>query len=95
MSEQEPFVTINDVADHYAVSVSTVRTWVREGKIPKSSYIKLGKTYRFSLSAITAALLIEASEDNNDSEQLSLDFGEETENSDDSNEPINLFPQSS
>ena len=44
----EPFVTIEDVAKHFSVSVSTVRAWVSQKHI--------GKTHRFRLSDVTEAL---------------------------------------
>lgn len=52
----EPFVTIEDVAKHFSVSVSTVRAWVHQKHIPEDSYIKLGKTHRFRISDVTEAL---------------------------------------
>ena len=52
----EPFVTIEDVAKHFSVSVSTVRAWVRQGHIPEDTYVKIGNTYRFRLSDVTEAL---------------------------------------
>lgn len=56
-TEEEPFVPIDDLARHFSVSVSTVRTWARQGRIPRDTYIKLGNTYRFRLSAVVEALL--------------------------------------
>jgi|TARA_R110000744_G_scaffold243036_1_gene360047 excisionase family DNA binding protein len=58
----EPFVPIEDLAKHFAVSISTIRAWVRQGHIPKSTYIKIGNTYRFNMTAVTAALTTEAEE---------------------------------
>ena len=52
----ETFVPITDVAEHFSVSVSTVRTWVRNKRIPRDTFIKLGNTYRFQLSAVAKAL---------------------------------------
>ena len=52
----EPFVQIEDVAKHFAVSISTIRAWLRQGHIPKDTYVKLGNTYRFKLPALEAAL---------------------------------------
>lgn len=52
----EPFVPIEDLAKHFTVSVSTVRAWVRQGLIPKETYIKVGNTYRFSVSKVVEAL---------------------------------------
>ncbi len=52
----EPYVPIEDLALHFAVSVSTVRAWVRQGYIPKECYIKVGMTYRFKVSQVEQAL---------------------------------------
>jgi len=52
----EPLVPIEDVAKHFTVSISTVRAWLRQGHIPKDTYVKLGNTYRFQLSKVVDAL---------------------------------------
>ena len=52
----EPFVTIEDVAKHFSVSVSTVRAWVRQKHIPKDTYVKIGNTYRFRVGDVATAL---------------------------------------
>jgi len=46
-----------DLADHYAISVSTARKWVFDGVIPEDTYIKVHGTYRFDLERIDRALL--------------------------------------
>lgn len=51
-----PFVPIADVAEHYRVSQATIRGWLKEGVIPKHTYIHIGSTYRFNLAAITESL---------------------------------------
>ena len=52
MSE-EAYVEIEQVAEHFKVSVSTIRTWIRNGQIPRDGcFIKIGKTYRFKLSEV-------------------------------------------
>ena len=53
---QGPFVPIEECAKHFTVSVSTIRSWIRQGFIPKDTYLKVGLTYRFDLSAIITAL---------------------------------------
>jgi len=50
---EEIFVAIDDVAKYFAVSVSTVRAWIRQGLIPA---LKLGGVYRFKLSEVEEAL---------------------------------------
>jgi hypothetical protein len=52
----EPFVPIEDLAKQFTVSVSTVRAWVRQGYIPKDTYLKIGNTYRFNVPAVVKAL---------------------------------------
>ena len=49
----DAYVPIEKVAEHFAVSVSTVRTWIRNEAIP---VLKLGGVYRFKLSAVEAKL---------------------------------------
>jgi len=51
-----PFVPIEELAKHFSVSISTIRAWVRQGHIPKDTYIKVGNTYRFSIEDVAAAL---------------------------------------
>ena len=53
----KPFVPIEELAKHFTVSVSTIRAWIRQGAIPKSTYIKVGNTYRFSVDDVADALL--------------------------------------
>lgn len=57
-----PFVPIEEVAKHFTVSVSTIRAWVRQGHIPKDTYIKVGNTYRFSIDNVAAALTTQGGE---------------------------------
>jgi len=54
--EKSPYSTIEEVAKHFAVSISTIRLWVRTEQIPKSTYIKIGATYRFRIPLIEDAL---------------------------------------
>lgn len=51
-----PYLPIEDVAKQFSVSVSTIRAWVRQGHIPKHTYIKVGNTYRFRLDAVVEHL---------------------------------------
>jgi excisionase family DNA binding protein len=52
-----PFVPIEQVAKHFTVSLSTVLAWVRQGKIPPNTYIKVGNTYRFNVADVESALV--------------------------------------
>lgn len=49
----ESYVSIGDLAKHFAVSISTVRVWIRTKRVPA---LKLGGVYRFKLSEVEAAL---------------------------------------
>ena len=80
MSGVESYVPVEDVADHLSVKVSTIRQWVSKGFIPKSTYIKVGYTYRFNIPAVVEALKQEEPVDDKEgqiTEQLELDFNEE------------------
>jgi excisionase family DNA binding protein len=52
----DQYVSIDDVAKYYSVSVSTVRTWIRTGKLTPTDFLKLGNTYRFKIADVDAAL---------------------------------------
>lgn len=56
MAELDKFVPIEELAKHFVVSVSTVRTWVRQGYIPRDTYLKIGNTYRFNIGKVIEAL---------------------------------------
>lgn len=56
MSSTEKYVPIDIMAEHLCLKPNTLRTWVRMGFIPKSTYIKVGNTYRFSIPEVVAAL---------------------------------------
>jgi excisionase family DNA binding protein len=68
------FVPIEKVARHFTVSVSTIRAWVRQNKVPSDTYVKVGNTYRFNLDAVEAALIKERSAEEFDDRQLEFDF---------------------
>jgi excisionase family DNA binding protein len=60
---QEPFVPIETLAKHFTVSVSTIRAWLRQGYIPSDTYVKIGNTYRFNVSAVVQALSAKPKDD--------------------------------
>ena len=73
----EPLIPIEDVAKHFTVSVSTIRAWLRQGYIPRGTYMKLGNTYRFQLSKVVEALTKTEKSDaavKADAVQMELDF---------------------
>ena len=45
----EKWVNLEDVAKHLSISQDTVRTWIKEGKLP---YYSAGKRYKFKISEI-------------------------------------------
>lgn len=51
-----PYVTLEVAAKHFLVSLSTFRSWVRAGTVPKDTYIQMGSVYRFDLPAVETAL---------------------------------------
>tara|TARA_B100001989_G_scaffold252961_1_gene237192 strand:- start:13010 stop:13282 length:273 start_codon:yes stop_codon:yes gene_type:complete len=59
----EPYVTIEDVAKHFSVSISTVRGWIRQKYIPEDTYISINNVLRFRISDVTSALVKVKSED--------------------------------
>tara|TARA_R110001583_G_scaffold59219_2_gene176196 strand:+ start:403 stop:675 length:273 start_codon:yes stop_codon:yes gene_type:complete len=77
----EPLVPMEDVAKHFAVSTSCLRSWFRRGQIPPHTYIKVGNTKRFRLKALeealrpTSALESPVLEGVDDTPREDLDFG--------------------
>lgn len=45
----EKWVNLEDVATHLSLSQDTVRTWIKEGKLP---FYKAGKRYKFKISEV-------------------------------------------
>lgn len=50
------YVTLDELAAHVGVKISTVRQWVKRGFVPRETYIKAGNTYRFCLEDVVASL---------------------------------------
>ena len=48
-NEVEKWVNLEDIAEHLSVSKDTVRTWMKEGKLP---IYKAGKRYKFKISEV-------------------------------------------
>jgi len=69
----KPFVTIEGVAEHFVVSVATVRTWLRNGTVSRDTYLKVGNTYRFDLPKLADALVNAPKK----SAHLELDLGDQ------------------
>jgi len=56
-------VSIREVAQHFMVSERLIRNWMKQGRIPKNTYIHIGQTYRYDLNAVSQALLSDLNED--------------------------------
>ena len=52
----QSFVTIDVVAARLGVSVPTARLWCKTGKIPPTTYLRVGRTYRFDLDKLMSEL---------------------------------------
>ena len=45
----EKWVNLKDVAVYLSMSEDTVRTWIKEGKLP---FYRVGKRYKFKISEV-------------------------------------------
>lgn len=45
----EKWVNLEDIAEHLSVSKDTIRTWMKEGKLP---VYRAGKRYKFKVSEV-------------------------------------------
>ena len=61
--QEASYVTLDELAAHVGVKISTVRQWVKRGYIPRNTYIKAGSTYRFCLKDVEASLRDEGTEE--------------------------------
>jgi excisionase family DNA binding protein len=50
------YVTIDEFASYLKVKISTIRTWIKIGKLPVDSYLKVSNTYRFNIDEAIAGL---------------------------------------
>jgi len=55
-------VSIKEVAGHFKVSERLIRNWMKQGRIPKNTYVHIGQTYRYDLDAVSVALLSDLSD---------------------------------
>lgn len=78
----EAYVPIEELAAHLSLSVYGVRRWVNAGHIPADTYIKVGRTYRFSIPLVVDALKAGPAID----EQLELDLENPTDDGVSNNE---------
>tara|TARA_R100000541_G_scaffold13587_3_gene22566 strand:+ start:10228 stop:10464 length:237 start_codon:yes stop_codon:yes gene_type:complete len=76
----EQLATIEELAKHFRVSVSTTRAWLRNGHIPERTYVSVGHTYRFKIPLVEAAMLSRTATDDwqgNTLEDLGLSVDED------------------
>ena len=45
----EKWVNLEDIAEHLSISQDTVRTWIKEGKLP---VYRASKRYKFKISEV-------------------------------------------
>lgn len=50
------YVTIDELAEYLKVKISTIRTWIKIGKLPSDAYLKVSNTYRFNIQEAVAGL---------------------------------------
>ena len=78
---EEKYVPIEELAQHLSLAITTLRSWVRTGVIPKSTYLKIGNTYRFNIpeeSNLEADLVPHTDDgDANAPVQLELNFDDD------------------
>jgi|TARA_R110000824_G_scaffold399928_1_gene606363 uncharacterized protein YjcR len=70
MDKLESFVQIEAVAEHFAVSVSTIRSWIRSRAISHDAFIKVGPTYRFRITDVEMSLLSNGAEWNENDDMV-------------------------
>lgn len=82
--QTDSYVPIEELASRLMLKPNTIRIWVREGKVPKHTYIKVGNTYRFNVGEVVKALTPKDDEPEQQDEapspddpvQLELDLGD-------------------
>ena len=65
MSNYDAYVPIDDLAEVLNIKTQTLRTWVRQGHIPKETYIRVANTYRFNIPQVLKALTEQNAEQSN------------------------------
>lgn len=55
-SNNSGYVTIDELAEYLKVKISTIRTWIKLGKLPSDAYLKVSNTYRFNIQEAVAGL---------------------------------------
>lgn len=55
-TDASPYVTLEEMAAYLKVSKSTFRAWLRQGRLPKATYIKFGRAYRFDREKVVSVM---------------------------------------
>ena len=77
MSKDPVFVTMAELAEILDVNKVTIREWILKGYIPKYTFIKVGRTFRFDRDQTIEALKKSNADEPDAPQQLELDFGPE------------------
>lgn len=50
------YMSFEELSRYLGVNITTLRSWVRNGSIPRETYIQAGQTYRFHVEDVEAHL---------------------------------------
>ena len=50
------YMNFEELSRYLGVTITTLRSWVRNGSIPRETYIQAGQTYRFHVEDVEAHL---------------------------------------
>lgn len=54
---QHTYMSIEETAKYYNLSVSTIRNWINDGRLPPHCFFKAGGVYRIARERADAALM--------------------------------------
>ena len=74
INSSESLIDINEVSKFFNVSLSIIQSWIKKDIISKESYIKVGSTYRFQLTAVIKSIQNKNIPDNEDIGSYQEDF---------------------
>tara|TARA_R110000796_G_scaffold39384_2_gene98296 strand:- start:779 stop:1072 length:294 start_codon:yes stop_codon:yes gene_type:complete len=57
MSGKYTFKSIDEAAKYFSLSTSTIRNWIKDGRLPAHCYFKAGGVYRIALELAETALM--------------------------------------
>lgn len=62
MTGKYTFKSIDEAAKYFSLSTSTIRNWIKDGRLPVHCYFKAGGVYRIALELAEIALMPRAPE---------------------------------